>query len=374
MIEPSELLDQLEWRGYDAAVYVADSVLAALLDALDKHPGLESFGANNEGEALAIAAGIALAGGRPVLLLQNSGIGNLLNPLVSLSDPMRVPVLMIVGWRGQPGRADEPQHAQMGAVTADLLALVGVTTLVAGDGGPDVEELLDRADEAFGAGRSCAILVPPGALGATMADRSELAGGAALSRTEALGAVLAAAPAEAAVIATTGYTARELFALSDRPQQLYLTGSMGCAASVGLGVSWRRPGPVVVLDGDGAALMRLEAMVSIGARRPGRLLHVLLDNGVHDSTGGQPTQSARVDFPAVARAVGYSTALSVGDADELGAAVGAASVAPGPHFLHVRTRPGAPSGLGRISLDPAAVASRFARYLRSGTARSEGWA
>lgn len=373
MIEPSELLDQLEWRGYDAAIYVADSVLAVLLDALDKHPGLDSFGANNEGEALAIAAGVALAGGRPVLLLQNSGIGNLLNPLVSLNDPMRVPVLMIVGWRGQPGRADEPQHVQMGAVTADLLKLVGVTILVAEDGGPDVEELLDRADEAFGAGRSCAILVSPGALAGTMADRSEPAG-AVLSRTQALGAVLAAAPADAAVLATTGYTARELFALSDRPQQLYLTGSMGCAASVGLGVSWRQPGPVVVLDGDGAALMRLEAMVSIGARRPGRLLHVLLDNGVHDSTGGQPTQSARVDFPAIARAVGYSTALSVGNADELGAAVGAAGVAPGPHFLHVRTRPGAPSGLGRISLDPAAVASRFARYLRSGAARSEGWA
>ncbi|MBV9821495.1 MAG: phosphonopyruvate decarboxylase, partial [Actinobacteria bacterium] len=120
MIEPSALLGCLEDRGYDALVHVADSVLAGVLAALDGHPRLDCFGANNEGEALAIAAGISLAGGRPAVLLQNSGIGNLLNPLVSLTDPARLPVLLIVGWRGRPGHPDEPQHARMGTVTREL--------------------------------------------------------------------------------------------------------------------------------------------------------------------------------------------------------------------------------------------------------------
>jgi phosphonopyruvate decarboxylase len=168
------------------------------------------------------------------------------------------------------------------------------------------------------------------------------------------------------LIATTGKTGRELFELSDRPNHFYMVGSMGCASSLGLGVALYQPNkPVVVLDGDGAALMRLEAMVSVGHYHPPNLTHIILDNEVHDSTGGQQTLSSTVRFSEVALACGYQSACTYSDADDLASALTKASYNAGPHLIHLKIKAGSPAHLGRPTLTPAEIAARFRQSVLS---------
>jgi phosphonopyruvate decarboxylase len=176
--------------------------------------------------------------------------------------------------------------------------------------------------------------------------------------------VLALAPETAPIIATTGKTGRELFTLQDRAQHLYQVGSMGCAAPMALGVALTTRRRTIVLDGDGAALMKLGAMATIGACQPEGLLHVLLDNGVHDSTGGQATVSANVDFVGVALSCGYRHAWTCDSLAGFSAAFTAALAQPGPVLLHARIRPGSLEKLGRPTIAPHEVAQRFRHYLR----------
>ncbi len=183
------------------------------------------------------------------------------------------------------------------------------------------------------------------------------------SRAAVLERFLAVVADAAAVIATTGKCGRELFTLADRPQHLYQVGSMGCAGPMGLGVALNVRRPVVVLDGDGAALMKLGAMATIGARAPRNLVHVVLDNGVHDSTGGQATVSASVDFAAVALACGYATGTLCDDLAGFEQAFTATRDLPGPHLVHVRIAPGSMTRLGRPTVKPPEVARRFQRFL-----------
>jgi phosphonopyruvate decarboxylase len=170
-------------------------------------------------------------------------------------------------------------------------------------------------------------------------------------------------PREAALIATTGKTGRELFTIADREQHLYLVGSMGCASAVGLGVALHVDRPVVVLDGDGAALMKLGNFATIGAQKPRHLIHILLDNGVHDSTGGQATASPGVDFAAIAAASGYRSAVTAAGLEAVSSAIGRAVAAPGPHFLRTSIAAGSIEQLGRPSIAPSVVARRFRRFL-----------
>jgi phosphonopyruvate decarboxylase len=185
-------------------------------------------------------------------------------------------------------------------------------------------------------------------------------------RAAVLERLLAAVPAEAAVIATTGKTGRELFTLADRPQHLYQVGSMGCAAGMGLGVALASGRRTIVLDGDGAALMKLGTMATIGAVAPRRLLHIVLDNGVHDSTGGQPVAAPGLDFAAVAAACGYAGVAACDDLAGFDRALAALLGAEGPALLHARIAPGSMASLGRPTIAPHEVASRFRAFLAGG--------
>jgi phosphonopyruvate decarboxylase len=179
-----------------------------------------------------------------------------------------------------------------------------------------------------------------------------------------LRAVQAATGDDDVVVATTGYTGRELAALDDRPNQIYMVGSMGCASSFGLGIAIARPDRrVIVLDGDGAALMRLGAMATVGFRRPDNLVHVLLDNGIHESTGGQTTVSASIDFPAIASACGYPDVYVTATPEALADALGDSGA--NLRFIYAPTIPGVPDGLPRPTVKPADVAARLRDTLAS---------
>ena len=190
-------------------------------------------------------------------------------------------------------------------------------------------------------------------------------------RTEALETILESLNGDEAVIGTTGKTGRELFTIADRPNHLYVVGGMGTASAIGLGICLARPTqPVVVLDGDGAALMKLGSLATIGYYRPANLLHVILDNESHDSTGGQATSSPVVDFAQLAAAANYRNAISLESRADLAEAIKRLRREPGPTLVHVKIRPGSPKSLGRPTVKPHEVKERFMQFLASRSEQS----
>lgn len=378
MIRAGAFLEGLREAGYGLVAGVPCSYLTSLIDAAIDEPRMRYVGAANEGDAVAIAAGAQLGGTGAVAMLQNSGLGNAVSPLTSLTATFRLPILLVVTWRGRPGGApDEPQHEMMGRITPGLLELMEIPWAPAPEDEAAIRPALERAAAHMARHRTpYALVVDKGAFeardpasGPAPARRNDPAGPdpSAKDRLDpdvALRAVQAACGNGEIVLATTGFTGRALYAAGDRPGQLYMVGSMGCVAPFGLGLALVRPARrVVVVDGDGSVLMRMGALATIGHEAPENLAHVVLDNGVHDSTGAQATASATVDFPAVARACGYRSAIRV---ETAGALVEALADPPaGPTLIHVPTRPRTDRRLPRPTLTPPEVAGRLRAWLEA---------
>ena len=376
MIAAPDFISAARAEGFDFYTGVPCSFLTPLINGVLSDRALAYVGAASEGEAVAIAAGAWLAGRRTVVMCQNSGLGNAVNPLTSLNAPFRIPTLFVTTWRGQPGLKDEPQHELMGRITHDLLRLMELEVEDApatpdalapafrraaasmDARGAPVAWVLKKGDVEDAALDQAPSPLPP----AGRLDRLS-GGGGRPTRAAALQRVLEMVDDATALVATTGKCGRELFTLADRPQHLYLVGSMGGASGLGLGVALNTRRRLVVLDGDGAALMKLGAFATIGAYRPQNLIHLVLDNGVHDSTGGQATVSASVDFAAVAFACGYAYAAACDGLDGLAQAWRAAQTTHGPALIHLRITPGSMDKLGRPTVSPAQVAQRFKAFL-----------
>lgn len=377
MIHADTFLRQARGHGFDFYCGVPCSFLTPIINRVISDRATDYVGAASEGEAVAIAAGAWLAGRGTVVMCQNSGLGNTVNPLTSLNWPFRIPTLLVVTWRGQPGLKDEPQHELMGQVMARLLDDIRVGHAAFPKDEADIPDVLGAAQRAMDeSGLPYALILEKGSVADEGLDQPEMPvaprggvfdlrrGGPLPPRIAALERVLATVPESAAIIATTGKCGRELFTLADREQHLYQVGSMGCASAMGLGVALNVGRPVVVLDGDGAALMKLGNLATIGGEAPENLIHVVLDNGVHDSTGGQATVSANVDFAGVALACGYAGAAACDDLDGFEAAFQTALGAPGPHLIHLRIAPGSIAKLGRPTVKPGEVARRFRSFLQ----------
>jgi phosphonopyruvate decarboxylase len=363
--------------------YVIDAQASGPTDARGR-PALSYIGAANEGDAVAIATGAEVGGKRAITMMQNSGLGNAVSPLTSLNAIFRIPTLLIVTLRGEPGGPkDEPQHELMGQITTKMLETMNVGWEYFPTEESEVANAIERAighmnktDLPF-----CFVMkkdsVAPHKLTSkpTMRQMPPIEPQATLaefpvvrpSRTEALRAVQKATGGSGVspndlIVATTGYTGRELYALEDRANQLYMVGSMGCAAPFGLGLARARPDKrVIVLDGDGALLMRMGCLATIGYERPQNLVHVLLDNEAHDSTGTQSTVTHSVDLGGCARSCGYLDVARIAGADALEAALNDRK--PGLRFLHVKTRPGAPEDLPRPKITPREVVTRLKAHL-----------
>jgi phosphonopyruvate decarboxylase len=374
MIGAAAFISAASERGVALYTGVPCSYLTPFINHVIGAPGLRYVGAANEGDAVAIAAGSALAGVPAVAMFQNSGLGNAVSPLTSLTHTFRIPVLLIVTWRGEPGGpADEPQHALMGQVTPRMLELMEIPWAPF----PSTEDAIGPAlDAALAHMRDTrrpyalvmkkgsvaeAKLGPPPAMPAPGKASPVTKPKASATRREMLAAIRSAAAADV-LVATTGYTGRELYALGDAPNQFYMVGSMGCAVSVALGIALARPKRrVIAIDGDGAALMRLGALATVGCERPANLVHLVLDNGMHESTGGQATAAPAVDFCAIAAGSGYPAVVAAGDPGALAAEL--ARDVRGPRFIHVPIVPGVPGGLPRPTVTPPELAARLAAFL-----------
>ncbi|WP_267396262.1 MULTISPECIES: phosphonopyruvate decarboxylase [unclassified Sphingomonas] len=376
MITADTFMNAASAAGFDFYTGVPCSYLTPLINGVLSNRSLRYVGGASEGEAVAIAAGAWLAGRRTVAMCQNSGLGNMVNPLTSLNAPFAIPTLLITTWRGRPGEPDEPQHVVMGEITQDLLGLMGLEQRPFPNDTDDVAPALAQATAAMAASsQPFAFVMAKGDVADTALDQSPRAlpepgvyadhrrHGERPTRVAVLERFLALTDDDTAVIATTGKSGRELFTLADREQHLYQVGSMGGAAGMALGVALNTRKRVVVIDGDGAALMKLGTLATIGAEAPANLVHLLLDNGVHDSTGGQATVSASVDFARIALACGYAHAASVDDLAGFDDAWAEAHAAAGPAMIHLRIAPGSMKTLGRPTVTPEAVARRFKAFL-----------
>lgn len=376
MIDAADFLAQASNRGIAFWTGVPCSFLTPLMNAVISGEGTRYVGATSEGEAVAIAAGAWLAGRQSAVMCQNSGLGNTVNPLTSLNYPFRIPALLLTTWRGQPGLGDEPQHELMGRITQDLLDVMIIPHEPFPDRPEAIAPALDRALAHMGsAEQPFALVLAKGSVAksalaeapapARPAIRPEGAftGGAGPRRVEALDLIRGAMPDGTGYIATTGYCGRELYALQDAPAHFYTVGSMGGASAIGLGAALNTERQIVVLDGDGAALMKLGNMATIGAQHPANLTHVILDNGMHESTGGQRTVAPGVDFAAIAAATGYGFAARADSLEALPDLLARAMAVPGPRLVHLRVAPSRIENLPRPDIAPHVVARRFRDYL-----------
>ena len=376
MIEASQFTGPAKRLGFDFWAGVPCSFLTPFINYTISDPELTYISSANEGDAVATASGAALGGRRSVAMMQNSGLGNAVSPLTSLNHVFRIPILLIVTLRGEPGKPDEPQHELMGEITPDLLETMRIPWEWFPDRDEDVNPALQRAvDHMDASGRPYALVMKKGSVApyplkhgqgpVSSMDAGAIsakATGQAPSRHEALRQLVADSDvSDTVLIASTGFNGRELYAIEDRPNQLYMVGSMGCGASLGLGLSLARPDKkVIVIDGDGAVLMRMGNMATIGVYGGVNFYHLLLDNRVHESTGGQATVASAVNFQKVASACGYRSisavpAGSLGFPDFL--------EAKGPAFMCIDTRQGVPEGLPRPSIKPADTARRLMQHM-----------
>lgn len=377
MIDADTFLGLAKFKGFDFFTGVPCSFLTPLINGVLNDSDTDYVAASSEGEAVAIASGAWLAGRETVVMFQNSGLGNAVNPLTSLNHPFRIPTLLICTWRAGPGLKDEPQHELMGQITPDLFEVMQIPY----SRFPDEDDLVaPRLDDVIAqmaeSGLPAAFIMQQGDVAdqaligsgtptpkaaGMLTDR--MTGGTLPSRYTTLERMVSALPDDAGVIATTGKCGRELFTINDRKQHLYQVGSMGCAAGMGLGAALNTEKPIVIVDGDGALLMKMGTLATIGAYAPGNLVHLVLDNGTYDSTGGQPTVSAGVDFAAAAIAAGYRRAVRCDDLSGFEVALSDALSNDGPTLVHMKIAPGSLGKLGRPTVTPPEVARRFKAFL-----------
>lgn len=381
MIEANNFISACISLGYTFFTGVPCSFLKPLINYVIQNPDVDYIGASSEGEAMGIAAGAYLAGCKAVVMCQNSGLGNMVNPLTSLNFPFRIPLLLIITLRGELHLNDEPQHELMGQITEELLE----TLHIHWDFFPDVPEkvaiVLERAEKKMAkTGLPFGLIMKKGSVAKTdLATGSTMASsirqvlpegqffcnlGESMPRMEAIRIIREAISNEDAVIATTGKIGRELFTLGDTKNQLYVVGSMGCAAGIGFGIQRIKPNQrVVILDGDGAVLMKMGTLATIGSNKPARFIHVILDNESYESTGGQRSVSPTVDFCHIAAACGYKKCYRVDTKHNLAHAIYAIKENPGPSLIHIKVSSGSDSSLGRPTLRPFQVKERFMRFL-----------
>ena len=374
MLDPGLFLEDLQREGVSFFAGVPDSLMkpfcGVLVDSLTPEQHLITA---NEGTAVSVAAGHHLATNQlPLVYMQNSGQGNAVNPLISLADPRvyGIPMLLLIGWRGEPGVTDEPQHRKQGEVTTALLDAMDLPwEVLATERDAARRQLRDLKVLAFERHGPVAMVVKKGSFEAYKL-KSTSSASYPLSREEAAVAVAELLEESAAVVATTGKASRELYEYRVRKEEAlgkdFLTvGSMGHASQIAMGIALSQSERTVCcLDGDGAALMHLGGMATIGASGLANYRHVVINNGVHESVGGQPTTSGfGIDLCGVATACGYRAAERVSSLEELKAAWGRLMEVPGPTLLEVRVSVGSRANLGRPTTTPVENKDMFMRFL-----------
>lgn len=382
MITASSFINECVKQGYQHFTGTPCSYLKPFINYVIDDPSVEFLEASNEGDAVALASGLWLAGNKSVVMFQNSGLGNAVNPITSLSQTMGIPFLGIVTHRGEPnGPSDEPQHELMGEITEELLTLMKIPFAEFPTEVDQVEEALNAATVMIEKERRPFFFIMK------KGSVEDYEGNFALpndtfknypideyldessfeenTRTKVLDLIRSRTNQSSPLVITTGKSGRELFELDDNKRNFYMVGSMGCALSIGFGISHvKRDENVIVIDGDGAFLMRLGSMSYRNQVHCSNLVHIVLDNGCHDSTGGQRSFSEMVDFCGVAKSFGFRKIFDIHSLSTLENALSGLKPSEGPYFLRVKILPGSPKTLGRPTVKPCDVSHRLREFLK----------
>ena len=361
MIRPEFFIEKLRENGIDCFAGVPDSLLKNICACITDHCDAEhNIIAANEGAAVGIAAGHYLATGKPACVyMQNSGEGNIINPLASLTDEevYNIPVLLLIGWRGRPGVHDEPQHVKQGKVTTGLLNVMGVNYEVLSKEEDKAEKQIAKAIKALQNKEVFALVIEKDTFEDYKLQNVEK-NNLTMSREEAIQTVAAALGEKDCIVSTTGMISRELFeyraAMNQGHERDFLTvGSMGHASQIALGIAMVQPERKVwCFDGDGAAIMHMGSMAIVASKQPKNYVHVVFNNGAHDSVGGQPTVGLHINLPAVAKAVGYKNTCSVDSKEALSEALKVVVTMEGPSLLEIKVKKGNRKDLGRPTTTP----------------------
>ena len=361
MIRPEYFIEKLRENGIDCFAGVPDSLLKNMCAYITDHfDAAHNIIAANEGAAVGLAAGHYLATGRPACVyMQNSGEGNIINPIASLTDPevYNIPVLLLIGWRGRPGVHDEPQHVKQGKVTTGLLNVMGINYEVLAKEEDKAEKQIVKAVMALQDKNAFAFVIEKDTFDEYKLQKKEV-NELTLAREEAVQTVAATLGETDCIVSTTGMISRELFeyrsALNECHERDFLTvGSMGHASQIALGIALAQPNRRVwCFDGDGAAIMHMGSMAIVANKAPKNYIHVVFNNGAHDSVGGQPTVGLKIDLPSVAQAMGYKAVYSVDNKTDLGFILNNVKGQEGPVFLEIKVKKGNRKDLGRPTTTP----------------------
>lgn len=366
----------LQLVGGDFYTGVPDSQLSALCNYLMDTYGIDNqhhIIAANEGNCVALAAGYHLATGKvPVVYMQNSGEGNIINPVASLlnEEVYGIPMIFVIGWRGEPGVKDEPQHIYQGKITIQLLKDMGIESYVVGreTTKEDIAVAMKNFQKILSRGKNVAFVIRKGSL--EYENRQIFKNDYSMIREEIIRHVVNIS-AEDPVISTTGKASRELFEIRDERGQShkydFLTvGSMGHSSSIALGVALNKPDKTIwCIDGDGAVLMHMGAMAVIGANAPNNFIHIVINNGAHETVGGMPTVAEQVNISEIAKACGYPYVVSISDLKSLERELKLAKKRNTLSMIEVKCSIGARKNLGRPTIPAIENKDNFMEMLKS---------
>lgn len=368
------LLEQLEKMGIHTITGVPDSTLKQFCDGVQTYPGnLRHYVTVNEGAAVGLAIGSYLGTGKPACVyMQNSGIGNMVNPLASLAnwDVYGIPMLFIVGWRGEPGVKDEPQHVFQGKITCELFETLSVPYRIIDKDTSDQEmdEILREAGDVLAQGDQFAVIVKKGTF--EKEEPFSWENGNAMVREEVLGHILRALPRETVIVSTTGKISRELYeqsqAIYGDHDNLFMTvGGMGHASMIALGIAKERPDKkMLCIDGDGAVLMHMGALPFIAAQAPRNFYHIVINNQAHESVGAMPTGCQQTEFARIAEAAGYREAHRLEKLDEIARIGQWINEKTGPIFWEVPVSLDSRADLGRPKESARGNKEGFMEFLK----------
>ena len=375
MIRPSYFYDLLMNNGTDFFAGVPDSLLKNFCAYVtDNAPAEKHIISANEGSATALATGYHLATGKiPMIYMQNSGEGNMVNPLLSIADPdvYSIPMLIVIGWRGEPGVHDEPQHVKQGKVTCELLDAMKVPYEVLSENEADLPAQFEKAYSYIRENNAqYAFVIRKGTFDDYKLVNNIPVDGK-MTREEAIEKIMLSADESTAFVSTTGMASRELYELRDKHgmshEKDFLTvGGMGHASQIALSIAMQKKDrQVYCIDGDGASIMQMGGMATIGTRAPSNMIHFVLNNGAHDSVGGQPTVGRQIDLCAIAAGCGYENVLKVETPEELDAALNDSESKSKLTFVEVLVTKGARKDLGRPKSTPKENKIALMNFLNS---------
>ena len=375
MIRPEFFIEKLKENGIDCFAGVPDSLLKNICAYITDHSDARhNIITANEGAALGLAAGHYLATGKPACVyMQNSGEGNIINPLASLTDKevYNIPVLLLIGWRGRPGLHDEPQHVKQGKITTGLLDVMGINYDILSKDEDEAGRQIEKAARALHNNDVYALVIEKETFQEYKLQNVEV-NDLTLSREEAIQTAASALGPKDIIVSTTGMISRELFeartAWGQGHERDFLTvGSMGHASQIALGIAMEKPDRNVwCFDGDGATIMHMGSLAIVASKKPANYIHVVFNNGAHDSVGGQPTVGLKIDLPAVAKAVGYAAAFSVSTKEELNSRLSMlnSQLKTGPVFLEIKVKKGNRKDLGRPTTTPIENKQALMQFLK----------